>query len=191
MLVAVSCTTLPENFSKHQEGSWKAKSLIQDLKKRQSYVVYIDINAISPDKVRMDVETSLGIHVASFSLNQERVQILVPDRKRYYSGKSSPKALKKVIPLELDPRWLVDVLFEKNMSEPNWKCTNDNNNQLKACERKGLKITWTKRQRQMRVVAFESKTAKVQMQLKGFEASAKQGEFYSIKKPKGFRHIKL
>lgn len=154
-------------------------------------MVYIDINAIRPDRVRMDVETSLGIHVASMVYNRDQMQILVPDKRRFYSGKASKAAFKKVIPMELDPDWLVQVLFDQKLEGSEWKCEKDKNGYYKSCVTEQMKVQWLKRMRQMRVVAFETETAKIQLQLKGFKSSAKQAEFYELKKPAGFKQISL
>lgn len=139
----------------------------------------------------MDVETSLGIHIASFAYNKDRVQILVPEQRRFYSGKSSPKAFRKVIPLDLDPKWLLNILFEKNLEAKNWNCKKDDKGQWASCKLKSLSIKWVKRKRQMRVISFETKAAKVQLQLKGFEKTAKQDGFYKLKKPSSFKSYRL
>lgn len=191
VLFQTSCATGPKRFDSYQEGRWQAKTLIQDLKQNKSYVVYIDVNAIRPDRVRLDVETSLGIHVASLNYNRDKVQVIVPDQRKYYHGKASKKAFSKLIPLEVDPKWLSAILFDEDLKKYDWTCEYEKSGLAKKCETKGLTAEWLKREGGVRVVSLESKSAKIQMQLKNFRESAKQAEFYEIPKPTGFTSIKL
>lgn len=154
-------------------------------------MVNVDINAIRPDKARLDVETSLGMHVASMTLNEDKVEIILPEQKRFYSGKASPSSMKKMIPVALDPSWLMKILFDEKFESKDWQCVENKSSYYDWCKREDLKITWLQRKRQMRVVAIEAPTAKVQLQLKGFKPEAKDESFYKLPKPPGFRTYKL
>lgn len=183
----ISCSTVPKNFKSYSQGRWQAKTLVQDLSKNKSYVVYIDINAIRPDRARFDVETSLGMHIASLAYRVDTVQILLPEQRLFYQGPASPKSFSKLVPLELDPRWFMALLFDEDLEAMGWLCEKSTSDLATACERQNLKISWLKREAGVRVIALESPKAKLQMQLKNFRETAKPEEFYQLNKPEVFK----
>jgi len=54
----------------------------------KSHIVYVDVTAQRPKNFRLEVTTSLGIHLASFARKGRRVTYLLTRQKRYRAGPS-------------------------------------------------------------------------------------------------------
>ncbi|MFK8137816.1 MAG: hypothetical protein AB8E15_05580 [Bdellovibrionales bacterium] len=189
----MGCATPPKDFSKSDRGSWRAKTLVQDKKLNRSYIVYIDILATKTNKLRMDVETSLGIHLASLAYDSKELDIVLPQQKKFYSGSGRRATLSKMIPIDVRPELIISFLFDEEAKDAGWKCNRGPKGALSDCFNvNGMKITWKKRMREQRVIAIESKRASIQMQLRGFNDSPEiKNEMFTIGRPSGYKRSKL
>lgn len=189
-VLLASCTTTPTHFSQLQEGQWRAKVLIRDKARNKSHIVYVDVMAVRPEKLRMEVTSPIGIHLASFAMNNGKVEYLLTRRKEFYRGRTSSENLQEVLQMPIDPRLLTKILFDEDLSGQGWQCKRDKKGFLSACEDDGqdLKLTWSNRERSRRTITFFTPKARVQMLLKGFKAKVEaKGNLFRLQAPKNFK----
>ena len=69
--------------------------------------------------------------------------LLIPSKKIHRQGISHPQILKDIIPLSIDPQWIIPILFEQPL--PDWQCDHDDKGYLKNCKIESFLVTWKKR----------------------------------------------
>lgn len=182
----VSCSTAPTKFDIYESGRWQSRALIKDKRQVKSYVVNIDIIAAKPNKLRMDITSTIGGHLSSLAMNEGILQYIIVKEKKYFSGKANAQAMKNLVGLHLKPKNFVNLLFDIEPQGKAWQCTKDEIHLLKECINKSsdIKVSWAKRIRQSRNIIIESKSSKVQLSLKNFEPNIiPKMHSFEIKKP--------
>ena len=182
----------PKRFEEYTQGSWDAKALIKDLKQSKTLLVNVSIAAVGDDKMRFEVITPLGMHIGSYALNGNKVQYVLTQQKRYYSGPSTEKSTEPILLMALDPKHIVSLLFDRVPKDRNWSCELDEQNMLKNCSFKPgqLTVEWSQRVSDRRTMTLKSPKAELQLFLKEFSSKVQDSPgFFSIEKPKGFSTI--
>lgn len=164
--------------------------LVRDLKESKSQIVNLDIVAVRPDKLRVEVTASLGVHLASLVMNGKEFKAALMQQKRFLIGPSTPTSFTRIIGVPLDPNLFMKLLFDEAPSNSDWACLHDKNQFLESCESKvqGLKLNWKDREVSRRKVEIEAKTFSIQMLLQGFSTKVEDtAETFSINAPAGFK----
>ncbi|MEQ1875839.1 MAG: DUF4292 domain-containing protein [Bdellovibrionia bacterium] len=186
-----ACGTPPYRFDQDNSGRWKARTLIKDLVKQKSHILYAEILAQKPQNLRVDVTTSLGIHLARMTLNEEQLSYILTREKKFFSGPATPAALKPVMGMALDPKLLVSVLFETQPTEEGWDCKRDKDDLLQTCtSEKGVELSWTERSKERRTITVKSDKGHLQLELSGYQSNVQvPAESFAIKAPPGFKSV--
>ena len=148
----------------------------------------IDIAAKAPSKLRMEVTTPLGIHLASFALNENTVTYYLPKQKKYHKGKARPWTMRPIIGMNLEPQRIIDLLFDREPPSDKWECERDKETALLSeCRNKQGTITmkWIRRRKDTRVVDVSAPRADIQLYVSDFEpkVEGKDSELFVVKKP--------
>lgn len=152
----------------------------------------VDFLAEKISKLRMDVTTTLGVHVASFSLAEKTASYLVPQSKTYYNGPSGANVFKPVMNLNMDPKLLMHILFDIPIKGPGWACSNDKKGFLTSCERSSdqFKVVWGNRKGNEKTVAVTHKEFELEMKFHSFkERTDLKATNFEILQPEGFRKL--
>lgn len=190
--IVLGCQTVPKKFDQFDQGQWQARALVRDKVKGKSHVVNLDLNAVKGEKLRMDVTSTVGIHVASLVLIGNDLKYALIRDKKFYQGRTSPSALQPVIAVPVDPHLFYNILFDQPVMAPNWKCS-ESEGLVKECQNKvtKLSIRWD-RKGQFKTVFVEHEKGSLQLNFRSFESkvSDKAGLF-ELTAPKGFSQYRI
>jgi outer membrane lipoprotein-sorting protein len=170
-------------------GEWEARVLVRDLKQSKTFIVNADFFAEKPDQMRMDITTPLGMHVASVALNNGKMTYIVPQKKAFYEGAPTSEAFARTLNFALDPKLIMNVLFDQPVEAKGWTCTAEASF-VSECSQKNFKITWANRKSKEKTVVITH--AQYQVELKFHNFSVPQSlkpEMFTIKKPEGFNRV--
>lgn len=194
LIILSACQTTPVNYSSKTQGFWKAKALIKNKKSQNSHIVYLDINAIKNKKLRMDIISPLGGHLASIILNGRKASYLNLEKRKIYVGKASARTMKKVSSVPIDPTLFYNVVFDLPVKRKTWNCVKDDNEILKFCLdlKTGTKVSWGKSIDAKKTVYIENKAVKLQINFKSFKDEVEaRSNLFEFKKISGFKTIKI
>jgi hypothetical protein len=191
--VFLSCASAPHRFDQENSGRWKARTLIKDTAKKKSHILYAEILAQKPQNLRVDVTTSLGVHLARVTLNESNLSYILTRDKKYFSGEPTAKALAPVLSMPLDPKLLVSILFDTEPTNGEWQCQKDKKDFLESCKSQdGVEVTWSDRQLERRTISVKVPSGLLQLELTGFQANVQSTpETFEIKVPPNFRQIRI
>ncbi|MCM2280441.1 MAG: hypothetical protein NDI61_01185 [Bdellovibrionaceae bacterium] len=169
-----------------QQGAWTAKTLIQDKKRGKSNTVEIEFVARRPGQLRMEVLSVMGFHLASFVVSHDTMSYALTREKKYWTGPANPAVMKNLIQISLDPKIIIDLLFDRHFDARQWECTLDESRQPGQCaSRDGeLKIVWSERTSDKRLVQIRAANADVTMSLKETESKVQiQDSLFELSTP--------
>ncbi|MDB2425907.1 hypothetical protein N9W41_00010 [bacterium] len=189
-----ACQTTPVNYSQKTQGYWKAKALVNDKKNNINHIVYLEINAIKNKKLRMDIISPLGGHLASIILNGKKASYLNMEKKIIYTGRASARALAKVASVPIDPKLFYNVVFDLPVKNKSWNCINDEAGNIKLC--KGLKtgttISWGRTTDAKKSVFVENRKVKLQINFRSYKSEVEaRSNLFEFKKIPGFKNIRI
>lgn len=189
MLSAACSSFRVKDYSLEKSGEWMGKALIKDKKNNKSGIVNIKIRAVDQEKLRLDVTSPLGAHLASVLILGDEIEFLNVEEKVLYRGPSGETALKKFLKVPIAAKDFYNILFDHKFVDKNWTCALDGKGFLKLCEDKksGLNIAWVIREGLKRTIALDYSTASVQMNLYSFNKEIIDSEkVFQIKAPTQF-----
>lgn len=164
-LLAACVTSPPINL--YQEGTFSSKMKITHLQDQKSFILNLDILAKRPSSLRLEITTPIGFHLASLTLQEQQVTLFVPSKKIYRQDTSNSQIFKDIIPLKIDPRWVIPILFEQ--PQPDWNCVFNKAGHLKTCQVDLFTITWTKRMGYQKTLNISSDQIEVIIYIKEFK----------------------
>lgn len=170
---------------------WETKALIKNTKTGEANILNLDIVGKKPFPVRAEVTTSMGIHLASVLIMENEIQFLLPRAKKFYSGPLSPKSLKPILSVGLDPRLIVASLFDESF--PDWKCQAQEG-KITDCETPNNdKIEWFyKKEDSSKRVEIKGLSYESQFQFKAQKETANIKEnTFVLKVPEDFKSYQL
>jgi hypothetical protein len=167
--------------------------LVKDTEHKKSYVVFSEIIAQRPANLRLDVITSLGMHVARLTMNENTLSYILPREKKYFTGVPQPKVLKPILRIEADPRWILNLLFDTEPTSDGWECKRDAKNRLESCHSEsGVELSWTERESSRKTVSVKTMAGEIQLQLSGFQPNVEvKDEMFQMKPPAGYRAFRI
>src|ERR1035438_795452 len=92
-----ACQTTPTHFEIFHIGQWDAKAIIRDAATQKSQLVNLDIIAQRESNLRIEVTSPSGFQLASFSLNETAMSVLLPRDHEYLTGPVSTAGFQKLI----------------------------------------------------------------------------------------------
>ncbi len=187
-----SCAVTPKKFSEYTQGEWTGKALVRNKETDKRGIVNLKIKAIDGDKLRLDITSTIGTHIASLLLDGQSLQYFIVAEKKYVASKADKSALKDILMVPIEPQYLYNVLFDKPFLEKTWNCTSDEKGFMSTCQEKksGIKIQWVLREGARRTVNIEHATASVQFNLFGFISDiSNPDKAFVLNAPPAFRVI--
>ena len=188
------CGFAPVKYDEVKEGHWSAKALIKDLDQSKSYIVNINFNAVRDSRLRMDVSSSLGTAVATMTVDQKEVKYILVEAKKFYYGNSRPDAMRPILSIPFDPRWLQNILFDIPFTDKAWTCKSDSKGFLSQCIQSNLnlKVTWTQRAGEQKTISLEHKRANVQLNILSFKPKVEDRKnLFDLKAPASFESLNI
>ncbi len=177
-----------------QQGQWEARVLVKDKKASKTYLVNIDFVSIRPDKLRMGISLPIGTSLAAIALNGKNLDYVVIRKKLYYSGPVNSSSFNKILNIHLDPRFMLNILYDEPIKSAGWICEQDKNNFVSECLKKSenLKITWAHRKAKEKNVSIEHPDFSLEMEFHKFsplQDTAIKNKIFTIAMPDGFHKI--
>jgi hypothetical protein len=189
MMALSACTTAPVVYnSTKDEGQWEAKAQIRELPTGRSNAISLDVMAVRDQALRMEVNGTLGVHVASFLLKDSDVSYAVHTQKRYFSGPASEKSLRPLLRADVDPRWLYSIFFDEPLK--GFNCTG---NPIEKCQRSdGMQVHWTERDGEKKRITIANQQFELQVLVKNFTTKVQSPEkAFSLDAPDSYKRYKL
>lgn len=194
LIVFVGCQTSLDRIYKTsdlKEGEWTAKVMVRDKVKKSNNYLNIDFIAIRPHRLRFDVvTTSLGIHLATFVMNQKKTRYLLAREKKFFIGPTGPEMMKTLVRVPLNPRVFSSFLFDVPPEQDQWTCKFDKNQFLKECKSllEPLEIVWKKRSPNQRVIAVRSLKADITLHLRLIQPKVQNKRVaFHLSPPEGYK----
>lgn len=83
----------------------------------------MDALAREPNDLRLEITTQLGIPIASIVIENDRMQALLPQQKKFIDAPATAKSLGQIAHMPIRPQVLVDLLFGNDLSQSKgWSC---------------------------------------------------------------------
>lgn len=103
------------------QGQWRGKALVKD--PRKNGTLDLDLIAKEPSALRIEAASSFGIPVASVAMSGGRIEILLPQEKRFITSPADRGSLSRLIPVHISPESLIALLFDRPLDrDKEWKC---------------------------------------------------------------------
>lgn len=193
-ILLAGCASKPMVMSNQDQGNWRARALIKDKELSRSFIVVLDFNAVRRKSTRLDVTSTLGQQVASLVVNDSTVNYHTADAKKFYTSAPRPEALRPILSIPLDPRWLQNILFEEPIPAKSWTCKSDKDGFLIECKDKAteLTISWRDRKGVKRRIDLVHPKAEIQISFISFSPKiSKPEKLFTLDAPSGYQKIKL
>lgn len=195
-LYVSACATTPKTVSEgpQQKAQWETKALVKNLKENKSQSINIDILAIKNQRVRFDVTAILGYQVASLVMSPKEISYIIYPEKKFYYGKSSERAMERVIGLPLHPMNLANIAFDEPVRGTGWVCEMDMAGFLSKCESKarGITVLWKDRIEGGKKVVITAPQFEMQWLFKPVQTEVQfKPETFTLKQPEGFKAIQI
>ena len=184
--------TVPEGT--YQKAQWETKALVKNLKENKSQSINIDILAIKNQRVRFDVTAILGYQVASLVMSPKEISYAIYPEKKFYYGKSSERAMERIIGLPLHPMNLSYIAFDEPVRGIGWACEMDMTGFLAKCENKakGITVLWKDRIEGSKKVVITAPQFEMQWLFKPVQTEVQfKPETFTLKQPEGFKAIQI
>ena len=193
LVFLTACPSTPTRYAEKSRGVWSTKVLVKDKQSSRSYLLHLKFQADDQRNARVDISTTLGQPVAALVLKGNNVRYILMESKRVYYGPASTESLKPILSAPIDPRWLINIFYERPFEDKNWQCVLEKNF-LKECRQlqTGTVVKWAERSGARRLIQLEHKRADLQIQVMSFsEKMEDRPDIFEIKTPEGFKEIKL
>ncbi len=170
-------------------GKFQAKGEVKDKIKNKSYHLSLDLIAAKPDRMRVNVFSYFGNHIASFAMKAGQIKYILVTEKRYISAPATEKAFHDLLRISLEPSLVLNVLFDDSLPK-DWKCENDKNGFPVICRnaRSGASVQWQERSAEKRVIIFDNSDSSLSLVLRpeklDYAVDAKE---FELNKPSGFQ----
>ena len=185
----MSCSTLSVRQDQAERGEWEARVLVRDKKQSKTFIVNADFFAEKSGKMRMDITTPLGVHVASIALNDSKMTYIVPQKKSFYEGAPTAQAFARTLNFSLDPKLVMNILFDQPVKQKGWSCKMSQD-LLSECSQGNFKMTWAGRRGKEKSVVVDHPQFQMQLKFHNFKSpSSIKPELFTIKQPPGFNKV--
>lgn len=175
------------------EGQWEASATLREVKTKRLQAVTLQILVQKPGNLKMEVIGPVGTPLAVLALQQDKISYLILAERRFFSGPITERSLRPLLAVDLDPRWLLDIVMDREIQGPGWSCSLDEAKRPEKCQR-GSALTIQVRERnglQRRAIV---QTDAYELQV-FFRTHSPKVEFapgsFSLAPPEGFDRFRL
>lgn len=190
LVVLVSCATKPVAIEGVKtKGHWETKALIKDMKKQKNSSLSIDFISLWPDRLRAEITGPFGVSVASLAIAKDQVQLAVHTQKKFYSGRVSERSLVGLIGFPLDPRILIQILFDMPPAGAHWQCQKDAIGWMEFCKNKEneISIRWSERSGELKRIVISREDYEIQILVKDFNTKVQEtSEYFKLNRPESY-----
>lgn len=188
------CATQQKFLVNKRVGQWESKVQISDFSEKKTYSLNMNVVAEKPDLFRAEISGTLGVSVASVLLNKEQLSYAIHRTKKFYFGTTSDQALKPVLRVHLNPKYLVNIFFDEAIEEPGWKCQKNQNHFVESCFREtdNFSILWSERNGENKRVFIKNDKFEMQIVVKSFQTKVQNREkAFELSAPNNYKSYKL
>ena len=123
------------------EGRWDGHLFLK--KGKKSHYLRVYLQAVKNKKLRLDIVTKLYLPLLSMAINNDNLQYLfIQEKKFYYGKKANIQSLKPFLPIPFDPKLLFSFLFDQKIKDRTWSCKkNEEKHHLVNCKNSKLNLT--------------------------------------------------
>ncbi len=190
LVFIISCATKPVAIEGVKtKGHWETKALIKDLKKQKNSSLSIDFISFWPDRLRAEITGPFGVSVASLAIAKDQVQLAIHTQKKFYSGRTSERSLVGLIGFPLDPRILIQILFDMPPVGASWQCHKDANGWIEACKNNvnEISIRWSERSGELKRIVISREDYEIQILVKDFNTKVQEtNEYFQLNRPEAY-----
>lgn len=181
------------DISKLPKYMWETKAQIRDLKRNKNNNVSIDFLAVKNQRLRLEIQATMGIQVGTLGMNQENFIAILYTQKKAIQGKMEEKTLMKSFNLPIPPESLYAIAFDEAINHPQWKCYYDNSKLVSLCENANSqsKIEWKNRNAGTKLAKITSPNMEVDWYFKAPQVLEIKSETFNIEVPNGYKVINL
>ena len=175
-----------------ESGRWRAKALVKDKDQNRSYLVNLDFNSVRSERARLDVTTTLGTGLASIVLLDRDAKIALITQKRFFEGPAKPEAMKPILAMPFDPRWIRNVFVGDSIVGPGWACADNATGH--SCRDAGslTEVTWTKQGGDRPIVIIDHPKATIQINVQSFSPSVDpRPNLFTLEAPESYQKFRL
>ena len=167
--------------------------MVKDFEKKQSHILQLDVLAQRPQSMRIEVTTPLGFHIARLALNEKTLTYILTRQREFYRGDAHPDSLKPILSVAVDPRWIVNLLFDMPPQGGGWDC-DTREGLISGCKNSnlGISLNWLDRRKDSRKIQIITRAGEIQMDLKNYQEPGNlDPSVFELKKPPTFSGINL
>ena len=161
-----ACVTTP-SVDLYQEGAFSSKMRLINIKEQKSFIFNLDIFVQRPSLLRLEVTTPIGFHIASLTLREDQVTLFVPSKKIYRQSAPDTRVFENVIPLTINPLWIIPIVFEQPLS--GWACDFNQKGNIDKCTIDSFTVIWTKRMGHKKTLKILSEMFEVTIYIQEFK----------------------
>jgi hypothetical protein len=199
LFFVAACASKPVAIDRQKKtGHWETKVLARDLKNAKSNTLAIDFVAIQPDLLRAEVAATLGVSVASLTINKNQITYAIHTQKKFYQGATSDRSLEPLLGVRMNPRVLFYALFDQILPESTWNCQLSADGLPQVCKSKNsdFKILWTERNGESKRVTIQRADFEIQVYVKSFTTELptkvqQDPSFFTITAPDSYKSYQL
>lgn len=192
------CATQPKklvgpDLSK-TEGQWEAKVTVKDLKNKFDRFANLDVLAVKPDMMRMEITGDFGVNIASLLMRERKISYALHTEKKFFQGSLSDSALRPIFQIPLNPQYLFNVFFDKPVTENGWTCQNGADGLVSKCARAGdsLTIEWAKRNGENKKIFIRQDSYEVMVSINTYKTKVQNPDrVFQLETPRSYRTISL
>jgi hypothetical protein len=194
-LALSSCATapLPKGEREGQrEKQWHGSFAIKDKQNNKSNNLVMDALSREPNQLRLEITTQLGIPIASIVMNNNRLQALLPQQKRFIDAPATAQAMGKIARVPIEPAVLMDLLFDTGLNErKGWSC--DNNSEQRCVHAaSSASVVWRKREGSPRQFLLDSPRAEGNFSIREVTTKVEFNEStFNLNPPASYKFEKL
>jgi len=152
----------------------------------------LELAARAAGDLRIDVVSSLGIHLATLAMTRDEAAYLLTREKRFFRTKTPSLAFEKVLGLEIDPQIFLIALFEAPSAKSDWVCVQNAAKELASCNNKkaGFTIEWLERDNARKKVRINVVRYEIVLDLRSFRPNVQlDPQLFRLSKPQDFQEI--
>ncbi len=167
LVIFSACVTTTPFINSYEEGTFSGRMRLTNIKEQKSFTFNLDVFAKKPSLLRLEITTSIGFHIASLTLKENQVTLLVPSKKIYRQSAPNTQIFENVIPLTINPLWIIPIVFEQPRS--NWICGFNQAGHVDKCKIDSFTVIWTKRRGHKKTLKISSEIFEVTIYIQEFK----------------------
>ena len=188
ILSVSACATRQSPVEVTSTGVWETSAQITDLRNQKKQYASIEFVAQRPDRLRLEATGPIGLKLATVVMNGDQLDYLLHLKKQAFETTTSGAGLKDGLGVPVDPRLLLNLLFDEPVRSKNWTCTLGADAKVSQCQRleDGLVIAWSERDGNRKRMSVKTQTHELQIVAKSFESKMLGSETFRLEVPDSY-----